>query len=314
MSVRRTPPVTRSSRRHSSPSIEIAEDDGNQPSLSDLMANDPSLRDMAFDDDMKPPTRSPLLSPSPPPPPSSGHKAAAKAALKPDMFTGDQASHHDITRFLFLLGNYMVLTGITTDLQLGIALTFLGGPALDWAMGRTFTTFADFKTGLTNAFAPFNPDLQARQRLNSIKHTSSATTYVNSFRQAALLVKDTTDSDLFSRFIEGLQAKLRADLLAHNVRTFDEAASMATRIDLANNFASSYSSPSTSTPPPPKPRLNATSLPSTFTSSGPKPKLTEDERAHLLRTGGCLYCRQPGHTVDRCPTCPSSSGKGPGAQ
>ena len=29
--------------------------------------------------------------------------------------------------------------------------------------------------------------------------------------------------------------------------------------------------------------------------------LTDEERAHLLNTGGCFYCRQPGHVALKCP-------------
>jgi hypothetical protein len=229
-----------------------------------------------------------------------------------------------VNRFLFLVGNHFAILSIAADLQTAVATTFLAGPALDWAIDHTFTDFAEFRTLLIQAFVPFNHNLQAREALHHIRQTSTVVAYVNAFRQACILVNDLLPAERFHRFSAGLKPHIRQQLLIHDVQTFDEAAAMAIRVDMAyQNTPSTPTTSNTTTPtttPRPLSRLNATtSTPtstSTFTTtSGPKPKLTPEARAELIASNGCFYCRQTGHSVANCPTCPSNlSGKGPGTQ
>jgi hypothetical protein len=88
-------------------------------------------------------------------------------------------------------------------------------------------------------------------------------------------------------------------------RTFREAADAASLVDSIAHLSTTAAAFTPALAPRPNPyrpptRLNAIGSPSTT----PRTPLTPDERARLNATGGCTYCRLPGHTINACPTKP----------
>ena len=241
-----------------------------------------------------------------------------KAMGKPPVFTGSGVTHADVMRWLFLITNFAGLVCITDDAMVKLAITYLGGAALNWAMKRSFPTFHIFKTGLIDAFAPFNHTIIARDQLKAITQTTSVLAYTNAFREAAMLIDDMSPEELLDRYQDGLKRDIRFQLRMYLPSTFDEAASLACRIDPYLSKASTYTPPNPPPPhnPRPPPRLNAAAAAPTIAHprpAGPHAPITLAERNHLLANGGCTYCRQLGHTIDACPS-PSRRPKGPGAQ
>ena len=244
-----------------------------------------------------------------------------KAVAKPPTFSGKEATAIEINRFIFLLVNYLAILRILPGDQVAVAITFLTGATLDWAMDQpAFESFESFKRQLSRAFAPYNHNMQARHTLRSTTQTGTVTSYVNSFRQACMLVHDLSPAERLDRFLTGLKPSVRHHLLTYDVQTFDEAAAMATRLDISSTF---YSTPTTPAPAPspkphpsPSPRLNAASTSSITPTSGPKPPITPEQRDELNKVGGCVYCRKTDHNISTCPTLAArnAAGKGRGAQ
>ena len=171
-----------------------------------------------------------------------------KAMGKPPVFTGSGVTHADVMRWLFLITNFAGLVCITDDAMVKLAITYLGGAALNWAMKRSFPTFHIFKTGLIDAFAPFNHTIIARDQLKAITQTTSVLAYTNAFREAAMLIDDMSPEELLDRYQDGLKRDIRFQLRMYLPSTFDEAASLACRIDPYLSKASTYTPPN---PPPP---------------------------------------------------------------
>ena len=238
-----------------------------------------------------------------------------KAMAKPPFFSGRNCSHADVIRWLFAITNFIAHWPMTELEQISTACTYLSDAALDWAMDQTaFTTFEAFKTSLTAAFAPFNHNIVARERLRTITQTSSAIAYTNTFREVALLVNDLSPAERTNRYIDGLKPNIKLHLRVNNFNTFEEAASMACRIDPHFTSANPAPPPANLAPPLRPPRLNAAAI-APPRPPGPRAPITPEERAHLVNNGGCTYCRKLGHTIADCRLAdPSRRPKGPGAQ
>ena len=179
-----------------------------------------------------------------------------KAMGKPPVFTGSGVTHADVMRWLFLITNFAGLVCITDDAMVKLAITYLGGAALNWAMKRSFPTFHIFKTGLIDAFAPFNHTIIARDQLKAITQTTSVLAFTNAFREAAMLMPMTCPP-----------------------KNFSTGTKTASRETFGSSFACIYPPPSTRQHPWPAasthtfPRLRPTPLPTPLLPTTPAPPL-----------------------------------------
>jgi hypothetical protein len=171
-------------------------------------------------------------------------------------------------------------------------------------------TWADFVALLTATFAPLNRTFVARNALPSCKQTSTVQEYLLHFNIITGQLPHLSADEKLARFMEGLTPTVRQKLWLRQPppRTFREAAEAASLLDVMSNLPSAAAAFAPALPPRPNPyrppaRLNAIGSPSTAPPT-PRTPLTPEERARLLATGGCTYCRLPGHTIDACPTKP----------
>jgi hypothetical protein len=249
-------------------------------------------------------------------PPTSTHSTARPRP--PPIFTGaDVKTTSDVTRFLFQLGLWFTLAGISATDQVDHACTCLGGAALDWAImiHDSIANFQSFSQLLKKEFGPANPSRAARTELWSCTHTSSLAEYTSRFRSLCLQVDGLSQDEQADRYLFGLKPHLRKELLARQANTFNEMTLLATSLDQSNTLAHTSNhhlltqTPSTSSNNnrPQSYRAAAISNPNDDLPPGPirKGSLTPELRAELLRLGGCFYCRQLGHLVANCPTKPA---------
>jgi hypothetical protein len=258
-------------------------------------------------------TSGPLHDPifAPPPPTSTQFKQN-----KPPRFAGDLPQPElaqAAIRWLFLLTIYItsIATGGTTDdMQVAMAVSFLDGPALDWAMTymADFTTFHAFKSAFTTFCSPLDPDFANRQLLSKCTQTSTVTDFLQRFTALSLRIPKLDAADKHSRFLQGLKQPVRQYCILLGSSTFQDAALMASRYELAmdtndhNNRAPPAPNPPAPQPRPNNPpRINAMPPPP---DRPPRLPITPEQRAYLMDNNGCVYCRALGHTVLQCPTRP----------
>lgn len=236
----------------------------------------------------------------------------------PSLFTGSEVkTTADVTRFLFQLGLWFTLAGITAADQVDSACSCLAGAALDWAISvhDTIANFDTFAALLKKEFGPPNPSRAARTELWTCAQTSSLSDYTSRFRALCLQVDGLSKDEQADRYLFGLKPHLRKELLARQANTFTEMTLLATSLDQSNSLAHASNPQSTAPTPATRPssyRAAALSTTGPLTSTtdrvGPARKgpLTPELRAELLRLGGCFYCRLLGHLVANCPTKPAS--------
>jgi hypothetical protein len=99
-------------------------------------------------------------------------------------------------------------------------------------------------------------------------------------------------------------------------QSFDEAVKLADRYDSLcspgfgfarqlSGFGSWVASPPASSSPPSANPILPTPTPMEIDALRRKPTpLTQDERARLMKAGGCFHCCQLGHVIANCPSKP----------
>jgi hypothetical protein len=125
------------------------------------------------------------------------------------------------------------------------------------------------------------------------------------------------DEELLDRFVRGLKPRTRMDVVMREPQSFDEAVKLADRYDSLFSPRFSFnrqpsgvntrSQPSAFPAPLSSNPILPTPTPMEIDALRCKPSpLTTEERARLLKSGGCFYCRQLGHILANCPSKPAA--------
>jgi hypothetical protein len=247
---------------------------------------------------------------------------------RPDSYHGVGYKGPKIEEWIFKMEQYFALMQVPADQQVTYASTLLTGDALEWfrlqrakaANNIPYATWHALVTAMRQQFSVINQAKQARDRLAGLHQHGSAQRYAADFTSLCLLIPSISDDEQLDRFVRGLKPAIRKEVELKSPATFNEAVSLAERID-SLTYKGSYSS----TPPKPPYRPS-----NNFSSSGPTPmelgtmetrhnnnnkdsgrsrypKLTAAERQHLRNINGCFYCRKPGHIIQDCPDKPCKS-------
>ena len=148
-------------------------------------------------------------------------------------------------------------------------------------------------------FSDLDENHRARTELANLSQKSSVREYVAQFRQVCRRIGQIDASEKLHRFLYGLSPNIRREVYLRETKSFDEAARVALRLDSLESLLKSpvmSSSPSYPVASPlPVDRMELDAL-----TRGRK-TLSDAERRELRRTGGCFYCRQPGHMKRECP-------------
>lgn len=151
------------------------------------------------------------------------------------------------------------------------------------------------------------------EKMTALKQTGSAAAYAKAFANAAMLLPDTSESDKMRLFKRGLKEKVRGFVAVQQHATL--RAMMAAAVDIDDVLFEASRGPGGQRSATTAPRAGAAAagpVPMELGTMATPKKLTAEERAELLRTGGCFACRQPGHTSAQCPRYPKAKGAGNG--
>ena len=228
---------------------------------------------------------------------------------RPDPFSGT-GTINELDMWVFSMESYLQMHSITDQgTRIFIAAALLKGAALVWfqafvreanVTGVTLT-WKGFRDGLFANFGPTDLNQSARNDIADCKQTSSVREYLSRFRTLSLMINDMAAPERLDKFMRGLKANIRKELIIREVTTFDEATRLAERLESVLTIANNVS-PGTARPPGPyKPpiRLNAVG------GAVVRKKLTPEDRQDLLARNACFYCREEGHVISDCPTRPA---------
>lgn len=250
---------------------------------------------------------------------------------EPEHYTGDDG-RVSIDTWLFKLERFFKLTETTSDIKrVDYAAALLRGRAALWYRlqclraasvdDTPYHTWDEFTHAVKEQFATVNHEKRARDRLAALRQTTSVRRYLMEFSGLCLEISDMSSAEKMDRFLRGLKPAIRKELELRGTETFEEAMSLAERLDnldfayRGNNRSNgprtgaSFGRASHHTGPVP---MELGNIQHTFGAARTKQpasprrtKLTWEERKHLLDNGGCLYCRRMGHSIEQCPAKPS---------
>jgi hypothetical protein len=212
---------------------------------------------------------------------------------------------------------YYHLTGIPPEQQVAFAASLLSGHAALWYRLQTlraddipFATWAQLKEALRKQF---NHVRRARDRLAALHQTGSVRKYITAFSALSLEIPDLTPVEQLDRFIRGLKPAVRREVEIRAPGTFEEAATIADRVD-SIAFASTrgFETPTSSA-------FRSQSRPPSYTpmeldamdvrkpaqrQQQQQPAYSREERQRLRDANACFYCRKTGHLMRDCPIRP----------
>jgi hypothetical protein len=203
------------------------------------------------------------------------------------------------------------------------------------------TDFRAFTARISSVFGDHNAIRNATRAIRELTQQGACSEYVAKFRHLSCVLVDWTDAILIPTFYAGLKPTIKDTLALQDEnqlpKSLVEYMDHCIRID-DRNFARQKErqhEKRLATGASPSPQTQSHSVPPRQTSSGinridalqtqvsalqaqlsknriprgtspQRTKLTEAERAHLVSTNGCFYCRQPnaGHVIQDCPSRP----------
>ena len=227
--------------------------------------------------------------------------------IKPEFFDG--SSKPPIDAWLFQLDQYNASCPMKETSLILFATTLLRDHALQWWRTRLrqeerqgqnpLESWEEFKEIITTQFKQFNSVKIARDKMATLKQTTSVMAYAHRFRQLVNEIPSMTDEDdLVDRFLRGLKLPIRRSVEMHEPETLDKAMRLAERHD---NISQHQSNRDTEWKQPFfSQRYNKSPDAMEIDAIG-FGKLTDKEREILKQKRCCFYCRKPGHVAQLCP-------------
>ena len=153
--------------------------------------------------------------------------------------------------------------------------------------GLSPKTWPQFCESIHREFVPSDYVRRARDRLRRLKQTGSVSKYLSEFRNIILTLPGVTEGEKLDKFVQGLKHNVRLEVLKSTASTFEDASSIALRVDSAlwtfKDTSGNLSVPS---------------------SSGYSPMEIEDwknrrptngsQRQKDLKNNACFVCHKPG--------------------
>src|SRR5258705_9443734 len=180
-----------------------------------------------------------------------------------------------------------------------------GGP-LHWyrsfeESGITFETFQAFKDEFQARFHPANTPVEVRRKLRVLKHKNDLGMYVTEFQALINRSGPMQELDKVIYFTEGLQPKLRAELIYRNPLVLSEAIAIAIRYDSAYRHAPQEEHTRRATPgrsqQPPRRGSSSQDGDRPYGACQEEPM---DCRVAQSRGPRCYNCGKYGHRANEC--------------
>lgn len=227
---------------------------------------------------------------------------------KPETFRGttEQATH--VRTWVNMVKNYFGACGTPENNKLPYAVALLRDDALVWYLsleeGHQPRTFVEFCNSLVEYYQPISAQMAARDELAHLKQKSTVKAYTDDFKRIVANIPDMSASEKMDRYERGLKPEVRVHVALADPPSLEEWIKRAEKVDEIMHKRSA-------------PRVDKNSIKDTSTTEdGPTPmqlcaiqpgrRLTPNDREILTVTGGCFYCRQPGHIAKNCPKKKSS--------
>jgi Ty3 transposon capsid-like protein/Zinc knuckle len=238
--------------------------------------------------------------PANPPPP----RLDAPKPAKPPTFGG--RVNESIDTWLFNIEQYNLVVPMEPRHLIPFAASFLTEHTATW-WRHTYIeqqrlrpgaqwTWENFKEGLLEQFRPVTSEQSGRDRLHTLKQTSSVANYISAFQSIVVNIPSMSEEDRLDRFLRGLKGEIHERVAIQQPRTLTEACRMANTIDTIRYQARFHHQPNRTTPP-----TRSTGVIPMEIDAIRRGALTDQERDHLRKTGGCFFCREPGHMARSCP-------------
>ena len=164
--------------------------------------------------------------------------APASSTLKPttpSSFSGEIGE--DVAIWLWQVDKWLQAGRVQLDLEkITLATGLLRGSALAWWRTREQQPghpidWPSFQEELRINFQPINPVETYRDRIQTLRQTSSVLAYATAFRNIVVNIPHMTDEEKKFRFIYGLRQRTREEVRIRNPDTFEAAVQLAVRFD-----------------------------------------------------------------------------------
>ena len=160
---------------------------------------------------------------------------------KPSTFDGTSKQRVDV--WLFEMEQYIKAVNVPTKNQVIIGTSYLSGAAKTWWMSHVaaasnrsnnielITRWLDFTHSIMLAFKPINSEKVARDKLFSLKQSSSVIKYVYEFNMLCLDIPNISEDEKLDKFIRGLRQNVQTEVMIEDPVTLVKAMELAQRID-----------------------------------------------------------------------------------
>ena len=233
-----------------------------------------------------------------------------------------------IRRWVRTMNQYFNVTRTEQALRVELAANFLAGAAQAWfEVNRAelaLMSWENFCETICAHFAPIDSHEAARQKLWQTRQSRSVSEYIRDFMEVILDIPEISESEKLDRFVHNLRDSVRRHVALKRPATFAEACREAELYDrMESSMRRNENSQSRTSWASRDRRFNRPQAQRPAQAgSGPAPMEIGQRQKDSPRNTGennrsgviCYFCREPGHTVRRCPKAQQSRGaRGNGA-
>eukprot|EP00878_Enallax_costatus_P023132 GHUV01024593.1.p1 GENE.GHUV01024593.1~~GHUV01024593.1.p1 ORF type:complete len:257 (-),score=16.00 GHUV01024593.1:9-779(-) len=161
---------------------------------------------------------------------------------RPPEFNGKQPTP---VNWCFSMHNYLFAEGgadfLNTSTAVHTAAAYLRGTALNWwrqheqevhrGLTPEYENWYHFRDAVITQFTPVQPEVSAREKLDTLRQIRDVYSYANEFTSCMLELPSMGEGDRIHRFIMGLKPEIRAHVWLQNPTTLTKATELAVKAD-----------------------------------------------------------------------------------